>query len=128
WSIFSLVFLFLSLLVTVSVIVATEPGSRFFLQQASRFLPPELGQIRGNLLEGLDLAYLEFRIEENGQLQQRYRAENLSFRWRPAALLYSAVSVQSLKAENLLLVLPASSEEAQPAPSPWPSFALPVRI
>lgn len=128
WSIFSLVFLFLSLLVTVSVIVATEPGSRFFLQQASRFLPLELGQIRGNLLEGLDLAYLEFRIEENGQLQQRYRAENLSFRWRPAALLYSAVSVQSLKAENLLLVLPASSEEAQPAPSPWPSFALPVRI
>lgn len=128
WSILGLVLFMLGTLVTVSLIVATEPGSRFFLQQASRFLPLELGEIRGNLMEGLDLAYVDFRVEEGGRLQQRYRAENISFRWQPLALMYSAVSVQSLHADNLLLVLPASTETAEPVASPWPSFALPVRV
>ncbi len=129
WSAISLALLLLGLIALVSSIVATEPGSRWFLQLSSRFLPLELGDIRGNLLTGLDVSYFDYRQEDNGRLTQRYRAEQVSFRWQPFALVYSAVSVQSLQAEKLLLVLPAPGEDAtEPEPTPWPSLALPVRI
>lgn len=127
WSALAVFLLLLSLLAMVSAIVVTEPGSRWFLSQAEKYLPLELGEVKGNLLTGLDLSYVDYRIEENGQLQQRYRAENVSFRWQPLALLYSAVSVQSLSADSINALLPPIAD-AEPLPAPWPTLMLPVRI
>src|SRR5690606_31175355 len=127
WSLVGIFIILLSLLAVISAIVATEPGSRWFVSQAENYLPLELGEIQGNLLTGLDLAFVDYRVEENGRLQQNYRAENVSFRWQPLALLYSAVSVQSFTANKIVVLLPPATD-AEPTPTPWPSLALPVRI
>lgn len=127
WTLLTGFLLFASVIASISAIVFTEPGTRWVLQLATDYLPVKLGEIRGNLLTGLDLSYLEYAIEEKGQTLQRYRAENVSFRWQPLALFYSAVSVQSLTADSVTILLPPASD-VEPEPMFWPSLALPVRI
>lgn len=124
----------LAIIASLSALVATEEGSRWTLTRLTQFLPAsigqlELGEMRGNLLTGLDLTYFDFQQTRDGQLQQHYRAEDVSFRWQPLALLYSAVSVQSLHADKITLHLPPPGEQpTEPQPFEWPSFALPLRV
>ena len=127
WAALGIFLLMLALISSVSTVVFTEPGSRWFIALAEKFLPVEVGAVKGNLLTGLDLEYLEYRVEQDGHIQQQYRAENISFRWQPLALMYSSVSVQSLRADALKVLLPPVSD-AEPEPAQWPSFALPVIV
>ena len=128
WTLLIGALLVVSLIATLSMVVSTQPGTRWVLSQVQRFVPLELGEVRGNLLTGLDLAYFDYRQEEGGELQQRYRGEQVSFRWQPLALFYNAVSVQSLTARHILVQIPAADENAEPTPMAWPVLALPVRI
>lgn len=132
WSFLSVLGILVLLLALVTSLVSTQPGSRWVLNQAAQRLPLELGSVHGNLIEGLDISYLEFVLESpEGDPPQRYRVEGLSFRWRSLALLGRTVSIQSLHADAVLLVLPPG-EEADEAPmepiTEWPSLALPVSI
>jgi translocation and assembly module TamB len=79
------------------------------------------------LLTGLDIDYLDYQVSDKGALQQQYRAENLSFRWQPLTLFYNAVSVQSLRADAVRILLPPAVD-VEPEPAPWPSLALPVIV
>lgn len=133
WILISILTLLVLLMALVSALVSTETGSRWVLAQVAERLPLEFGKIQGDLVSGLDISYLEYAPEPVGDVAaQRYRVEGLAFRWQPLALLYSAVSVQSLKAESVLLVMPpgeeAPEEESDQAITDWPSLALPVRI
>lgn len=122
---FSLLALILILLASLSVLVETEAGSRWFVKRIASVVDITLGQMTGNLRTGLDVEFIDYAVGEH-----HYRAEQVSFRWRPAALLYSAVSIQSLHAQNVLIQMPpaaAKNPAAQPF-SQWPSLALPVRI
>ena len=126
WTLYSVLAVLILLLALVTAIVATEPGSRWALNQVAQRLPLTFDRMSGNLVTGLDLGRVEYRLEE-----QHYRIEDLSFRWQPLALLYSAVSVQSLRASAVELHLPPPAEEAAPEPDgprEWPTLALPVRI
>ncbi|ROQ18568.1 autotransporter secretion inner membrane protein TamB [Marinimicrobium koreense] len=126
WTLYSVLAVLILLLALVTAIVATEPGSRWALNQVAQRLPLTFDRMSGNLVTGLDLGWVEYRLEE-----QHYRIEDLSFRWQPLALLYSAVSVQSLRASAVELHLPPPAEEAAPEPDgprEWPTLALPVRI
>jgi translocation and assembly module TamB len=127
WSALGVFLFMLALISTISTVVFTEFGSRWFIERAAGYLPIDIGEIKGNLLTGLDLEYLEYRIEIDGKLQQRYRAENISFRWQPLALFYSSVSVQSLTADSITVLLPPVSD-AEPVPPQWPTLALPVIV
>lgn len=127
WSALGVFLFILAIISSISTVVFTEPGSRWAVTKVFSYLPIDIGEIHGNLLTGLDLGYIDYRIEENGELQQRYRADNVSFRWQPLALFYSAVSVQSLRADTIRVLLPPITD-AEPQPAQWPSFALPVRI
>lgn len=133
WTLISILALLVLILALVSALVSTEIGSRWVLGQVAERVPVEFGEIEGDLIRGLDIGYLEYAPEPvDGAAAQRYRVEGLAFRWQPLALLYSAVSVQSLKAESVLLVMPpgedAPEEEPARAITDWPSLALPVRI
>lgn len=129
------VFLFvLATVASITALVATEGGSRWLIGRIVAWLPEsvgtlEVGELDGDLLKGLDVTYFDFKQHRDGQLQQRYRAKDVSFRWQPLALLYSAVAVQSLAAKDINIILPPPAE-APPVREPfeWPSFALPVRI
>ncbi len=126
WALYSVLSVIILVLAIVTAIVATEPGSRFAVQQAASRLPVEVGEVRGNLITGLDVDHVEYQLEE-----QSYRVEDLSFRWQPLALLYNTVSVQSLSASSVILKLPPPVDEPEPAepePPQWPSLALPVRV
>jgi len=122
---FSLLALVLILLASVSALVETETGSRWVVTRIANFVNVTLGDMSGNLRSGLDIDFIDY-----AQGEHHYRAEQVSFRWRPAALLYSTVSIQSLHAKKILIQVPPASEKnstAQPF-SQWPSLALPVRI
>src|SRR5690554_2648813 len=126
WTLYSVLTVLILLLALVTAIVATEPGSRWALNQAAQRLPLSYERMRGNLITGLDLGWVEYRLAD-----QHYRVEDLSFRWQPLALLYSAVSVQSLRASAVELHLPPPSDEPEPkseGPRQWPTLALPVRV
>lgn len=127
WTALGAFLLILAVVTTLSTIVFTEPGSRWFISLAERFLPLEVGEVRGNLLTGLDIGYLDYRVTVDGVLEQQYRAENLSFRWQPLTLFYNAVSVQSLRADGIRILLPPITD-AEPEPAQWPSLALPVIV
>lgn len=119
----------LSLLLALSVIIAllssivsTQAGSRWALQAIARLLAVELGDTRGNLLSGLDIASLDYTRDELA-----LHAEKVSLRWQPLALFYTSLSVQSLKVDYLRLRLPATSPPAA-EPYVWPNLAQPLRI
>jgi translocation and assembly module TamB len=122
---FSLLALLLILLASLSALVETETGSRWFVTRIASLVDINLGNVTGNLRTGLDVEFIDYAVDDH-----HYRAEQISFRWRPAALLYSAVSIQSLHAQNILIQLPeAATKKAAAQPfSQWPSLALPVRI
>src|SRR5690625_4026595 len=65
-------------------------------------------------------------------ISQRYRVEGLSFRWRSLALLGRTVSIHSLRADAVYLVLPQGDDEPEDVPaepiSDWPNLSLPIRI
>ncbi|WP_027328399.1 translocation/assembly module TamB domain-containing protein [Marinimicrobium agarilyticum] len=127
WTLLSVVGVVVVTLALVSAILATESGSRWVLNQVAERLPLTFEGMSGDLITGLDVQSVEYRLEN-----QWYRVENLSFRWQPLSLLYSAVSVQSLRASAVELHLPPPSEEEEPASASesieWPDISLPVRI
>lgn len=122
---FSLLALVLILLASLSALVETETGSRWVVTRIASLADITLGNISGNLRSGLDIDFVDY-----AQGEHHYRAEQISFRWRPAALLYSAVSIQSLHAKKVLIQVPPAANKNSPAQpfSQWPSLALPVRI
>ncbi len=122
---FSLLALILILLASLSALVETETGSRWVVTRLASLVDITLGDMSGNLRSGLDIDFVDYT-----QGEHHYRAEQVSFRWRPAALLYSEVWIQSLRAKKVLIQLPPTPDKKSPAHpfSEWPSLALPVRI
>lgn len=127
WILLSLVGVVIVVLALVSALLATEPGSRWVLNQVAERLPLTFNGMSGDLVTGLDVKSVEYRLEN-----QWYRVEDLSFRWQPLSLLYSTVSVQSLRASAVELHLPPPSDSEETPASPetieWPDISLPVRI
>lgn len=122
--IFFSIFLCMSLIIlTLSALVSTEAGSHWVVRKAANAVQLNLGALKGNLLTGLDLTSVDYA--QNGI---SVHAEKISFRWQPLALFYTAVSVQSLSAENIRVQLPPSEKKPEPEVYEWPSLAQPVRI
>ena len=116
---------FLILLASISALVETETGSRWVIKRLASLVDIRVGKINGDLRTGLDLEFIDYTLAD-----QQYRAEQVSFRWKPAALLYSTLSIQSLQAKKLFIQIPVAAEEKSDPQSfsQWPSLALPIRI
>ena len=122
---FSLVALLLILLATLSALLETQTGSRWVVTRLAALADVALGPMTGNLRTGLDIETVDY---QQGEVE--FHAEQVSFRWRPIDLLYSALMIDSLSAQRISLKLPVAPEE-QPAAAPfsaWPSLRLPVRV
>ncbi|HEX7762426.1 MAG TPA: hypothetical protein VF433_02265, partial [Cellvibrio sp.] len=122
---FSLVALLLILLATLSALVETQTGSRWVVNRLAGLADVSLGAVTGNLRTGLDIASVDY---QQGELV--FHAEQVSFRWRPIDLFYSALMIDSLSARQLSLQLPVAAETPPDATpfSAWPSLRLPVRV
>lgn len=123
--VFSLLAAFIILLASLSALVETETGSRWVVGRLAAFGGATLGEVSGNLRTGFDVTFIDYN---DGV--QHYRAEQVSFRWRPAALLYSTLAIQSLAAKNILVQLPPAAPEQTPVEpfSQWPYLGLPIAI
>jgi translocation and assembly module TamB len=110
------------LIMLLCILVATPKGSRWAVEQVAKRVDVRVTNIKGNLLTGLDIASIDF---DKNQLQ--IHAEKIVFRWQPLALFYTAVSVQSFSAENIVVHLPPAKPDVKEE-FDWPSFALSVRI
>ncbi len=118
------IFLSLSIFIAfLSSLMATQVGSHWVVRTLANMAQVQLGALQGNLITGLDIASLDFKQDELA-----LHAEKLSFRWQPLGLFYTAVTVQSLSAENIKIHLPPSKNEPDPESSPWPNLAQPVRV
>jgi translocation and assembly module TamB len=120
----------LTIFLTVSIFIAllsslmvTQIGSHWAVRTLADMANVQLGALRGNLITGLDIASVDFKQDE-----LLLHAEKVSFRWQPLGLFYTAVSVQSLSAENIKIHLPPSKNEPDPENYQWPSLAQPVRV
>lgn len=123
-ALFSLLALVLILLATVAALLETETGSRWLVTGAARVANISVGDIEGNLRTGLDLEFIDYV-----QGEQHIRAEQVSFRWRPATLLYRVLTIQSLYAQRVLIQLPPAAAKTEPSPPiQWPTIRLPVRV
>lgn len=141
---FSLLALSIILLATVSALVETETGSHWLVARIAGLADIKLGAMSGNLRTGLDLEFIEYQsfatdieqqrdpqsLQQNTQQGISYRAEQVSFRWRPADLLYSALAIQSLQAKKIRIQVPVAVDEKKPSEpfNQWPGLRLPVRI
>lgn len=116
------IFLSFSIFVALlSSLMTTQMGSHWVVRTLANTTNVQLGALQGNLITGLDIASVDFKKDDFS-----LHAEKLSFRWQPLGLFYSAVTVQSLLAENINIHLPPNKNE--PENSPWPSLAQPVRV
>jgi translocation and assembly module TamB len=133
---FSLLALLVILLATLSALVETETGSRWVVERIASFAGIKLGSVSGNLRTGLDLEFIEYNLVEEQvaaevkSVETHIRAEQVSFRWRPVHLLYSALAIQSLSANKITIRLPETVEDNKSAEpfNKWPHLRLPVRI
>jgi translocation and assembly module TamB len=107
----------------LSSLMTTQVGSHWVVRTLANMANVQLGVLQGNLITGLDVASVDFKKDELS-----LHAEKLSFRWQPLGLFYTAVSVQSLSAENIEIHLPPSKNEPDPENYQWPSLAQPVRV
>lgn len=135
--IFSLLALLIIIIASITTIVETPPASRWVVTFVANKVGVHLGKMSGNLRNGMDIEFVEFRktaesANEAGGVELKeyyYRADNISFRWSPVALFYGAISIQSLRADKLIIRLPATQEKTDNAPfNNWPHLGLPVRV
>ncbi|HSC68801.1 MAG TPA: hypothetical protein VLC79_13970, partial [Cellvibrio sp.] len=121
---FTVVATIIIFLATLSTLMETENGSRWVIAGVAKTLGITHGPIAGNLRSGLDLEFIDYR---NGE--QHFRAEAVSFRWRPAALLYKTLAIKTFSANNILIQLPPAPAKKTVEPfSRWPQLQLPVQI
>lgn len=118
------IFLMMSFVIALlSCLMVTQTGSHWVVRKLADIAQVELGDVKGNLLTGLDIDRLDYQKDKLS-----LHAEKISFRWQPLGLFYTAVAVQSLSAENIRVHLPPSKKEPEPENYQWPSLAQPVRI
>lgn len=128
-----LVVILVGLLLPVAAVglLATEPGTRWVLQQAPQWLRPvgvelRLGEGNGALLQALELRDLEVDVDG-----LRIAAERLQLQWRPQALLVGRLDILALQGSGLVVTLPPADATAAPAPAGppvIPELAVPILV
>jgi len=111
------------LLATLVALIETRTGSQWVVKKLAYRVGIELGEVKGNLRQGLDIGWIKYKT---GKLS--VDATNMSFRWNPAALLYTAVSIDSLSLDRVKIELADSQSESPTAFNQWPTLGLPLRV
>jgi translocation and assembly module TamB len=128
-----IIFIFLAILVislaVVSAFIETDIGSRWIVNQVARWAHIDIGTVSGNLRKGLDIEFIDYQWVDQYEKIHHYRAEKVSFRWRPIDLVYAALVMQKVHVEQLFISLPEKTEKKSTELfKEWPSLGLPLRI
>jgi translocation and assembly module TamB len=116
--------LLMTLVGAMTLVLATEPGTRWLLSQARAATALQYRQVHGSLLTGLRLEQPAFTLPGG-----EYRAETLELSWHPAGIVWGALVVETLAVSGLEVHI--SSKPAEPqadAAASWPELGLPIAI
>ncbi len=121
--IFYLIAIVILLLATLVALIETESGSRFVVSKIAKSVGFDVGEINGNLREGLDIDWIKYQDNK-----QNITATKIRFRWNATALLYNTVSIESLSLGSLTINLSAAEQKTTQPFLDWPDLQLPMRV
>lgn len=106
-------------------LVATEAGSRWLLEMASRASSERFSyqSVQGDLLSELQFSKLEVRAADH-----RAQAGRLIFRWRPLALLAGRLHVQRFSLTQVDYAAPDADPDTAPADAQPMDVSIPIAI
>ncbi|WP_041522263.1 translocation/assembly module TamB domain-containing protein [Gilvimarinus agarilyticus] len=122
----SVVVLLMTLISVVTLVLVTEPGTRWLLDQVRGATALEYQQLDGNLMTGVRLEQVQYTLPGG-----EYRAEALELSWHPAGVIWGALVVDTLAVTGLDINLTTSPEAPDTEPQEafsWPELSLPVAI
>ncbi|MEZ5530097.1 MAG: translocation/assembly module TamB domain-containing protein [Porticoccaceae bacterium] len=105
------------------LLLATEDGSRWLLEKATRQAGIEMSwqEVSGTLLDGMQFWELEIR-----QPELTINADRVSGRWQLSGLFSGTLQIGQLQLDNL--VITESPSGAETPPSPWPALTSPLPV
>jgi translocation and assembly module TamB len=120
----ALVLAIASCLAGIALLLSTEAGSRWALNQArQRLAVLDFKHAQGSFSRGLQIDELRLQTESVtvsiGELQSR---------WRLWQLLAGRLDIKQLHARNLDIQLPDNPDKQPTNPAPWPNIALPIPL
>ncbi|WP_339617978.1 translocation/assembly module TamB domain-containing protein [uncultured Gilvimarinus sp.] len=122
----SLAVVLMTLISVATLVLVTEPGTRWLLDQVRGATAFNYQQLDGNLMTGVRLGQVEY-IMPGGE----YRADAIELSWHPAGVMWGALVVDALAVSGLDIQITSSPEAdtAEPeAAFSWPELGLPVAI
>ena len=120
-----LVLLFVTLLLVLSWLLATESGLQFIWQTLAAQAGPELAatQVTGRLTDRLQIRSLSYHTDSFS-----LAVEQLDIAWQPGALLTGNLHFSNISASEVHYKQRASTAEAATGPVELPVVALPLRL
>gem|GEM_PF-6228623 len=120
----SLVLLLMTLISLATVMLVTEPGTRWLLDHVRGATAFDYQQLEGNLMSGVRLQQVQFSMPGG-----EYRAASLELRWQPAGLVWGALVIDKLSLTGLQVRITSQGDQPDPQKTfSWPKLGLPVAI
>ena len=122
----SVVVLLMTLISVATLVLVTEPGTRWLLDQVRGATALEYQRLDGNLMTGVRLEQVQYTMPGG-----EYRAEALELSWHPAGVIWGALVVDTLAVSGLEINITTSTEAQNPEPQKafsWPELNLPIAI
>ncbi len=118
------VVLFMSLLCAVTLLIATEPGTRWLLSKVHEATGVELTHAQGALLRGVELQNIRYNTEAI-QLE----VQQLEFAWHPVGVLWGVLLIDKLYIGGVDISIAAK----EPVPEEddafqWPDLGVPMSL
>lgn len=106
----------MALVVLLLLLLSTETGSRFTVNQASHWAQNwvQFESFEGTLLRDFKLNKVSISIPDTAFID----VEHIHFRWRPWQLLQRQIHIRVFDASGVTVTLPESDDD--PAPLEWP--------
>ncbi|MCP8900801.1 translocation/assembly module TamB domain-containing protein [Gilvimarinus xylanilyticus] len=119
------VVLVMSLLCALTLLVATEPGTRWLLTKVREATGAEFTHQSGALLRGVVLQ--DVRYQNAGT---QVALANAELRWHPAGVLWGVLLVDQLEVSGLRVSVAPSDETDQAGEQPfsWPDLGVPFAL
>ncbi|UTF59530.1 translocation/assembly module TamB domain-containing protein [Gilvimarinus sp. DA14] len=123
-SILFVVVLAMSLLCAVTILIATEPGTRWLLTKVREATGAELTHVQGALLRGVQLKDIRYHTEA-----LQLDVQQLDIAWHPVGVLWGVLIVDQLYVDGAKVNIPISeSAPANDTEFQWPDLGVPVSL
>ncbi|WP_049722701.1 translocation/assembly module TamB domain-containing protein [Gilvimarinus polysaccharolyticus] len=120
----SLAITLMTIVSVATLVLATEPGTRWLLDQVRGATALNYQTLNGNLLTGMNLQHVQYSM-----LGGEYRADSIELSWHPAGVIWGALVIDQLAVSGLDIRIATQADTNEPKAAPrWPELSLPIAI